>query len=337
MAKLLSGLSCPDMVDPAAVTALAKGRGPTPTIQSPPSPPRPGLSAHVPPAGLLYRPCKGAVPSTRTSPEYIRLLGEGRQARGPAGDSGPQPPAPHHGQHLRPPLRGQVHPRLLRDPIRIREAKLAAAEGRWKTVLPEIRPLASRPDLKVAVVGGGPAGMAAAFFLARGGAAVSLFGLREALGGVVRHIIPCFASPRGRGGRRPAIDPAGVDIRLNTPAPLPEKLFNQGYTTSSWPVGAWSPANCPLEGQSRHERPGLFWAAAGRGARSLKAPPGWRSSAAATPPWTRPAPPSGSRGERMCPSSTAAPAAICPPTWSELELTAKVGVELKDCSPRVLA
>ena len=48
---------------------------------------------------------------------------------------------------------------------------------------------------KAAVIGGGPAGMAAAYFLRRAGMAVTVFEKNDALGGVVRHVIPEFRIP----------------------------------------------------------------------------------------------------------------------------------------------
>ena len=47
-------------------------------------------------------------------------------------------------------------------------------------------------DKKAAVVGGGPAGLAAAYFLARGGMKVTVFEKEEKMGGVVRNVIPGF-------------------------------------------------------------------------------------------------------------------------------------------------
>ena len=250
MAKLLSGLSYPDMVDPAAVTALAKAARTDAHYTKPAKPAAPRkLSAHVPLLDCFTAPCKGGCPIHQDIPEYIRLLGEGRQAEALRVILD-RNPLPHiTGSICAHPCAAKCTRAFYETPIRIREAKLAAAEGGWKTVLPEIRPLASRPDLKVAVVGGGPAGMAAAFFLARGGAAVSLFELREALGGVVRHIIPQFRiSPEAVEADAQLLTQLGVDIRLNTPAPLPEKLFDLGYTHIVLAVGAWSPGELPLEG-----------------------------------------------------------------------------------------
>ena len=42
------------------------------------------------------------------------------------------------------------------------------------------------------VIGGGPAGLSAAFFLARAGVEVTVFDKREKAGGVVANIIPNF-------------------------------------------------------------------------------------------------------------------------------------------------
>ena len=47
-------------------------------------------------------------------------------------------------------------------------------------------------NAKVAIVGGGPAGLAAAYFLGRAGIHCTIFDKHESLGGIVRHIIPDF-------------------------------------------------------------------------------------------------------------------------------------------------
>lgn len=60
--------------------------------------------------------------------------------------------------------------------VQIRDAKLTAAEKGFDGLMAKLqRPAKTRNDLKVAFVGGGPTGMAAAYFLARAGAPVTLF------------------------------------------------------------------------------------------------------------------------------------------------------------------
>ena len=67
------------------------------------------------------------------------------------------------------------------------------------------------------MIGGGPAGMAAAYFLRRAGMAVTVFEKNDALGGVVRHVIPEFRIPGTSIDKDAALlEKMGVEVRLNT-------------------------------------------------------------------------------------------------------------------------
>ncbi|WP_320956002.1 putative selenate reductase subunit YgfK [Enterocloster asparagiformis] len=77
-------------------------------------------------------------------------------------------------------------------PVNIRRTKLEAAEGGFETVMEKLKKPEITSGKTAAVVGGGPAGMAAAYFLARGGVKTTLFEKEEKLGGVVRNVIPGF-------------------------------------------------------------------------------------------------------------------------------------------------
>ena len=77
-------------------------------------------------------------------------------------------------------------------PVNIRRTKLEAAEGGFETVIAKLKKPEITSGKTAAVVGGGPAGMAAAYFLARGGVKTTLFEKEEKLGGVVRNVIPGF-------------------------------------------------------------------------------------------------------------------------------------------------
>ena len=59
--------------------------------------------------------------------------------------------------------------------------------------MPKLQPAAPvTAGRKVAVIGGGPTGMSAAYFLGRAGVHVTIFERKDALGGIVRQVIPAF-------------------------------------------------------------------------------------------------------------------------------------------------
>ena len=75
--------------------------------------------------------------------------------------------------------------------VNIRNTKLTIARAGIDKALAELK--AKEPcGIKAAVIGGGPAGMAATYFLAREGADVTIFEKNEKLGGVPRYVIPNF-------------------------------------------------------------------------------------------------------------------------------------------------
>src|SRR5699024_3728870 len=77
------------------------------------------------------------------------------------------------------------------DPVNIRREKLRAAEGGYEVLLSAIKE-PEKNGKTAAVVGGGPAGLSAAYFLARAGFAVSIFEKEEKAGGVPAVVIPDF-------------------------------------------------------------------------------------------------------------------------------------------------
>jgi putative selenate reductase len=84
------------------------------------------------------------------------------------------------------------------NPISIRELKrIAARKGQLDMVLSRIAEgaRAKHNGKRVGIIGGGPAGMAAGYFLAREGFSVTLFERRKKIGGTVRASIPRFRLP----------------------------------------------------------------------------------------------------------------------------------------------
>ncbi|MEE9448204.1 MAG: NAD(P)-binding protein, partial [Arenicellales bacterium] len=73
-------------------------------------------------------------------------------------------------------------------------------------------------DKKVAIIGGGPGGMGAAYHLRRMGYASTVFDMQPALGGMMRYGIPSYRVPRDTldGENQRIVDMGGIEIKLNT-------------------------------------------------------------------------------------------------------------------------
>lgn len=107
---------------------------------------------------------------------------------------------------------------------------------------------------KVAVIGGGPAGIAVAIELAREGFSVTIFDAKDKLGGVMRYGIPEFRLPRtvlDRITRR--VTEMGVKFRASTTiggALEIGDLLRDGYETVFIGTGVWRPRTLGMRGES---------------------------------------------------------------------------------------
>ena len=102
-------------------------------------------------------------------------------------------------------------------------------------------------DKTVAVIGGGPAGLATAFFLTRAGVPVTIFEARDSLGGVVRHVIPEFRIASDDISHDAELCLAfGAKVQLNARVESIDELKAQGFTDVVVATGAWMPGSAGL-------------------------------------------------------------------------------------------
>ena len=107
---------------------------------------------------------------------------------------------------------------------------------------------------KVAVIGGGPAGITIAVLLAQKGYKITIFEGREKLGGVMRYGIPEFRLPRTILDRYAArLHELGILFRPNYNiggSTSIKDLFADGYKSVFIGTGAWRPKHLRIPGES---------------------------------------------------------------------------------------
>ncbi|MEX3019757.1 putative selenate reductase subunit YgfK [Kluyvera sp. STS39-E] len=154
------------------------------------------VAEKLPVTDCYVAPCVTACAIKQDIPEYIRLLGEKRYA---------DALELIYQRNALPAITGHIcdHQcqynctRLDYDSaLNIRELKKIALEKGWDEYQRRWhKPAGSGALHPVAVIGAGPAGLAAGYFLARSGYSVTLFEREANAGGVVRNIIPQFRIP----------------------------------------------------------------------------------------------------------------------------------------------
>ncbi|HAG69833.1 MAG TPA: putative selenate reductase subunit YgfK [Lachnospiraceae bacterium] len=132
--------------------------------------------------------------------------------------------------------------------LHIRETKLRAARLAYDKVLSSLRPPEGRTDKRVAIVGGGPAGLSAAFFLTRAGIPAVIFEAENTPGGIVSSAIPEFRISGDSVKKDISLCLAfGAEVRTDTRVSSIEELKEQGFTDVIIAVGASKPGRSPLK------------------------------------------------------------------------------------------
>jgi NADPH-dependent glutamate synthase beta subunit-like oxidoreductase/Pyruvate/2-oxoacid:ferredoxin oxidoreductase delta subunit len=159
-------------------------------------------------------PCQEACPAGTDAGRYVGLIGQGRydEAYEVAAEVNPFPSV--CGWICTAPCESSCRRGTLDEPIAIRRLKRFATE---QGKLPPVAPPAKKRNEKVAIVGGGPAGMSAAYYLARLGYNVTVFEAMPVPGGMMAIGIPEYRLPRT--ALRAEIDRIvglGVELKLDS-------------------------------------------------------------------------------------------------------------------------
>jgi NADPH-dependent glutamate synthase beta subunit-like oxidoreductase/ferredoxin len=140
-------------------------------------------------------PCRNTCPAGIDVPQYIRMIQKG-DPQGAVGIVMEGAPWPHVlGSVCFHPCEEACRRGDVNEPIAICALKRYAAETGDRPSRPIETPVPSQ-GRKVAVVGGGPAGLTAAYYLARKGHRVTLYEAEDELGGMLRWGIPSYRLPK---------------------------------------------------------------------------------------------------------------------------------------------
>ena len=212
--------------------------------------PRRKLYEKVPLLDCFTAPCKGGCPIHQDIPEYIELCRKGAYASALRLITEKNPLPFITGTICAHNCMTKCMRNYYDEPVNIRATKLVAAEKGYDAYMSKITPPAPVTDgRKVAVIGGGPTGMSAAYFVGRAGIPVTLFEKADRLGGIVRQVIPAFRISDEAIDKDVALmEKMGVEVKLNTESPSVAELKAQGYTHIFFAVGAWKAGRLDIPG-----------------------------------------------------------------------------------------
>lgn len=192
-------------------------------------------------------PCRNGCPIEQDIPAYLQAMvdGDAKKALEIILERNPLPfitgtICPHH-------CGDKCMRNYYEETLHIRETKLAAASQAYNEILPALKAEGSVAGKKVAIIGGGPAGLAAATFLSRAGVAVTVFERKEQLGGVVRNVIPEFRISADSIDKDVELCKAySAEFKLGAEVTSVKALKAEGYTDVIVSIGAWKPGRSPL-------------------------------------------------------------------------------------------
>ncbi len=164
----------------------------------------------------LRAPCQAACPVGTNAGLYVSLIAQGRYDEALQVAAEPNPFPSICGRVCTAPCEDICRRAEFDAPIAIRDLKRFATDHGMPTKR-TVRPPAHHYRQKVAIVGAGPTGLSAAYYLARRGYPVTIFDAMPVAGGMMAIGIPEYRLPRVELNRDiDAIRALGVEFCLNT-------------------------------------------------------------------------------------------------------------------------
>jgi NADH-quinone oxidoreductase subunit F len=178
-------------------------------------------------ASLTRAPCMSACPAGVYIPGFVSLVGEKRYTEALRVHRDRNPFASVCARVCFHTCEDKCRRCNLDSPVAIRGIKRFMVEQETTIQIPEMRYNEENAKKKIAIVGGGPAGLTCAYFLARLGYRPTVFEAEARPGGMLVQTIPAYRMPREEIAREiRMIEHMGVDIQC-------EKRLGKDFTLAS--------------------------------------------------------------------------------------------------------
>ncbi|WP_418725971.1 NAD(P)-binding protein [Dysosmobacter sp.] len=195
-------------------------------------------------------PCVALCPAGVDIPGYIALVHAGRYADAVRliRKDNPFPVAcAYICEH---PCEARCRRRMVDDAVNIRALKRYAVDQAGAVPQPPCAPATGK---KVAVIGGGPGGLSAAYYLALMGHSVTVYEKRKALGGMLRYGIPDYRFPRTLlDAEIASILSLGIEVHtdINVGTDVTLDQLKQEYDCLYLAIGAHTDKKTGIEGEN---------------------------------------------------------------------------------------
>ncbi|MBZ4686664.1 MAG: putative selenate reductase [Clostridia bacterium] len=212
------------------------------------------IAKELPLLDCFTAPCTSGCPIGQDIPEYVRLVGEGKYNEAYEVIVSKNPLPFITGTICNHNCMNKCTRLDYDDSVLIREQKLIAAENGYQAFMAKISKPEPQSSAKVAIIGAGPAGLSAGYFLAKAGIDVTIFDKRERAGGTVEHVIPDFRISRAAiENDMELIKRTGVKFELGVDADFSvDKLKDDGFNYIFLAIGAGKANPLKLESDGQN-------------------------------------------------------------------------------------